>query len=55
MGPAFAKLAPANKAAEFDASYTDPVGYAMRNFAGQPSSTDQYDAARAQQRQEQQN
>lgn len=55
MGPAFAKLAPANKAVEFDASYADPVGYAMRNFAGQPSSTDQYDAARAQQRQEQQN
>lgn len=53
MGPAFAKLAPANKADEFDASYADPVGYAMRNFAGAPSRTDQYDAEREAQRAQQ--
>lgn len=53
LGPAFAKLAPANKAEEFDASFANPVGYALRNFIGRPSSTDRYDAAHDKQRREQ--
>lgn len=53
MGPAFSRLAPANKAEEFNASYADPVGYAQRNFTGRPSKTDQYDAVREQQRAQQ--
>ena len=37
-GPAFSKLEPEEKAEEFDASQSDPVGYAARNFGADPDS-----------------
>lgn len=55
MGPAFGKLAPENKADEFDASHADPRGYAERNFP-QGNSTvrqQQYETVREQQRAQQ--
>lgn len=56
LGPAFQSLAPANKAAEFDASLADPRGYAERNFPQGDASVRerQWVAVREQQREEQQ-
>lgn len=34
-GPAYQDLTPSEKAAEFDASDRDPLGYAQRNFGAQ--------------------
>lgn len=44
-GVPFAKLEPADKAAEMDASHADPVGYATRNF-GASTDPEEIDDAR---------
>lgn len=55
LGPAFGSLAPANKAAEFDASHANPAAYAERNFPQGDASVrqQQWDAVREQQREAQ--
>lgn len=52
-GEPFDKLSAEEKGAEFDASLRDPVGYAGRNFGAGQSSGEQYDAARSEQRAQQ--
>lgn len=52
-GPAFGDLTPEQKGAEFDASTGDARGYAERNFGAGQSHGEQYDAARAEQREQQ--
>jgi hypothetical protein len=52
-GPAFKDLTPEDKGAEFDASTSDARGYAARNFGAGQSQGEQYDAARAEQREQQ--
>ncbi len=52
-GPAFKDLTPEQKGDEFDASTEDPRGYAARNFGAGQSRGEQYDAARAEQRDQQ--
>lgn len=52
-GPAFDKLTPEQKGKEFDASTSDPRGYAARNFGAGQSTGERYDAARAEQRDQQ--
>jgi hypothetical protein len=37
-GPAFQDLSPEDKAKEFDASDSDPLGYAHRNFGAAPEA-----------------
>lgn len=43
-GPAFDTLSGEEKAEEFDASQSDPVGYAARNFGADPSNPDSRNA-----------
>lgn len=38
-GRKFSELDPEEKAAEFDASTEDPIGYAARNFGSDPDVT----------------
>lgn len=52
-GPEFSKLEPEEKGEEFDASIGDPRGYAARNFGAGQSTGEKYDAARAEQRDQQ--
>lgn len=52
-GKRFEDLSAEQKGAEFDASDADPVGYAQRNFGAYSSHAGQYDAARADQRAQQ--
>lgn len=52
-GPAFKDLTPQQKADEFDASIENAPAYAARNFGAGQSHGEQYDAARAEQREQQ--
>lgn len=52
-GKPFKDLTPKQKADEFDASHQDPKGYAERNFGGGQSTGEKYDAARTEQRDQQ--
>lgn len=52
-GDPFGSLTAEQKGAEFDASDADPAGYAARNFGAGSSHSGQYDAAREQQRAQQ--
>lgn len=52
-GNRFDQMNPAEKAAEFDASVSDPQGYAERNFGAGQSKAEQWSSARAEQREQQ--
>lgn len=52
-GKPFDQLTPQEKGAEFDASDRDPKGYAERNFQAGQSLDEQYNSARAEQRNQQ--